>query len=165
MRLWTVQPRAVVEGLERTGLLVGDWKHVEPSWRPAYEVMTDEMRRRGIDCEGRPPVWAWVGADSGEENVLVTARMLLSDEQIDSGVVVLDLDVPDNLVLRSSYSQWNELLSGVLSGEQSPAMAWSIDPEEEDTTEEFQVQACLPMLRRGWVRGIRPINPPCLLND
>lgn len=105
MRLWTVQLRAVIEELERTGFLVGDWKYVEPSWRPAYRVMTDEMLRRGIDCEGRPPVWAWMGADSGEENVLMTARMLLSDADFDSGVGVVDVEVPDELVLRTSYSQ------------------------------------------------------------
>lgn len=49
MRVWTVQPRAVIEELARTGFLVGDWKYVEPSWRPAYRVMTDEMLRRGIE--------------------------------------------------------------------------------------------------------------------
>lgn len=123
------------------------------------------MLRRGIDCEGRPPVWAWRGADSGEENVLMTARMLLSDADFDSGVGVVDMEAPDDLVLRSSYFQWNELLSRVLSGEQSPAMDWSIDPEEEDTTEEFQVQACLPLLRGSWARGSRPIDPLWRLDD
>ncbi|MFE9775839.1 hypothetical protein ACFYOV_30110, partial [Streptomyces sp. NPDC005931] len=110
------------------------------------EVMTDEMRRGGIDCEGRPPVWAWVGADSGEERVLATARMLLSDAELQSGVLVLDLEVPGDLVLQSSYSHWCEFLDGTVSGDQSAAMDWSTDPDGGNTTLEFEIQACLPVL-------------------
>lgn len=159
MRLWTAQHRDVVGVLERTGRLVGDWDLVPASWRPAYRVMAAEMGRRGIDCAGRPPVWAWPEPDTQDSRVAVTARLLLSDLQFAAGVVVLDLEVPDVHVLRSSYSAWNLLLCGFLDGEPSPAMDWAIAPEEENDPDQVSVQACLPLLHRSWVRGIRPIEP------
>ncbi|MFG2142073.1 DUF3841 domain-containing protein [Streptomyces sp. NPDC048650] len=159
MQLWTAQHRAVVEVLEETGRLVGEWDRVEPSLCPVYQVMVAEMLRRGIDCEGRPPVWAWAEPDTRDIRVLETARLLLSDNDFDRGAVVLDLDVPDEYVLRSSYASWNEVHFGFLSGERPPAMNWSIAPDEESDPDACRIQACLPMVHRSWVRGIRPIDP------
>ncbi|WP_433859287.1 DUF3841 domain-containing protein [Streptomyces kronopolitis] len=165
MRLWTAQHRDVVGVLDRTGRLVGDWDLVPSSWRPAYRVMAAEMARRGLDCAGRPPVWAWPEPDTRDSRVELTARLLLSDLQFAAGVVILDLEVPDAYVLRSSYSAWNDLLCEYLDGARSPAMDWAIAPEEENDPDRVRVQACLPLLRHSWVRGIRPIEPPEPLDE
>ncbi|WP_432096558.1 DUF3841 domain-containing protein [Streptomyces sp. bgisy100] len=160
MRLWTVQHHHAVPALEEAGRLVGDWQRVSPTWRSAYELMVGEMRQRGIDCAGRPPMWAWAGPDTRDERVTVTVELLLSLHEWEQGVVVLDLDVPDELVLLSSYSGWNDLLEAVLTGAASPVMDWSVGPDDLHDPVQCGVQACLPFIHPSWVRGIRPIERP-----
>ncbi|MEU5211770.1 DUF3841 domain-containing protein [Streptomyces sp. NPDC020742] len=158
MRVWTVQPGDVLATLEQEGRLTGDWQRVAPGVRPAYEVMVAEMHRRGIDCGGRPPVWAWAEPDAGGERVLLTAQLLLSPVEWERGVVVLDLDVPDASVLCSAYGRWNDFLCDVLEGAPAPAMNWAIGPDDERGSD-CRVQACLPVVRASWVVGIRPLEP------
>ncbi|MFG2194240.1 hypothetical protein [Streptomyces sp. NPDC048639] len=159
MRLWTVQHHGAVPVLEKSGLLTGDWSRVASGLRPGYELMLAEMRRRGIDSAGRPPVWAWAGPDSRDGRVLETARSLLSPLEWEQGVVVLDLEVPDELVVTSAYGWWNDVLAAVLSGEPLPSMDFSTGPEDE-REDEFRIQAVLPLVRLDWVRTSRPLEPP-----
>ncbi|MEU6083801.1 DUF3841 domain-containing protein [Streptomyces sp. NPDC047108] len=159
MRLWTVQHHGAVPVLHESGLLTGDWSRVAPSLRPGYDLMVAEMRRRGIDDGGCPPVWAWAGPDSRDGRVLQTARSLLSQVEWERGVVVLDLEVPDALVVTSSYGWWNDVLAAVLSGEPLPPTDFSTGPDDE-REEEFRIQAVLPLVRRAWVRDVRPLAPP-----
>ncbi|WP_125645083.1 hypothetical protein [Nonomuraea sp. WAC 01424] len=157
MRLWTVQHRAVLVSLETDDELAGDWARLSiPSYRPAYEEMVAEMARRGLDCRGRPPVWAWPGPDTRDNTVAVTAEALLcpqSDEEF-ARYVVLDLDVPDDLVMFSSYGRWNDFMEVVLLGGGPAIMDWTIGQEEI-----AGVQACLPCLPVKYVLGARPLEP------
>ncbi|WP_433463177.1 DUF3841 domain-containing protein [Spirillospora sp. CA-128828] len=111
VRLWTVQHSAVLDSLETSGESVGDWARLPvASYRPVYDAMVAEMARRGLDCRGLPPVWAWLGPDTRDNAVAVTAESLLcpeTDEEY-ARYVVLDLDVPDEMVLLSSYGRWND---------------------------------------------------------
>ncbi|MDP9869573.1 MULTISPECIES: DUF3841 domain-containing protein [Streptosporangium] len=162
MRLWTVQHRAVLGPLEDIGELVGDWARVmSPSFRPAYEEMVAEMARRGIDCAGRPPLWAWPGPDTRDDRVALTAEMLLNPEGPEEydRYVVLDLDVPDESVVLSSYGRWNDFLEAVFMGGSPPSMDWSIDQDELDGPTYARVQACFPRLAGPWVLGVRPLEP------
>ncbi|MEV2272639.1 DUF3841 domain-containing protein [Nonomuraea africana] len=157
MRLWTVQHRAVLESLEDAGELVGDWPRIMVwNYRACYEEMVAEMARRGLDCGGRPPVWAWAGPDTRDNSVAVTAELLLCPQTPEeyARYVVLDLDVPDEAVLLSLYGRWNDFMEAIIMGEGSPDMDWSIGQEELAA-----VQACLPRVAAGWVLGVRPLEP------
>ncbi|MGI5271736.1 hypothetical protein ACQEUU_21460 [Nonomuraea sp. CA-218870] len=157
MRLWTVQHRAVLDLLETDSELVGDWARLlVSSYRPVYEGMVAEMARRGLDCRGRPPVWAWLGPDTRDNAVAVTAELLLcpeTDEEY-ARYVVLDLDVPSEMVLLSSYGRWNDFMEAILLGGGPATMDWSIDREEL-----AGVQACLPRVPARYVLGARPLEP------
>ncbi|GAA3182843.1 DUF3841 domain-containing protein [Nonomuraea roseoviolacea] len=162
MRLWTVQHRVVPEALAAAGEVTGDWGRVlSPSYRPAYEEMTAEMARRGLDCAGRPPLWAWHGPDTRDDRVALTAELLLNPAtpQEYERYAVLDLDVPDEVVMLSSYARWNDFMETLFLGRGSPAMDWSIDAEEYGGPAGFRVQACLPRLAAPWVLGVRPLEP------
>ncbi|MGW2160375.1 DUF3841 domain-containing protein [Nonomuraea sp. NPDC001699] len=166
MRLWTVQHRMVLESLQDSGELVGDWTRVlSHSCRPAYEEMVAEMARRGIDCAGRPPLWAWPGPDTRDDRVALTAELLLNPdgpEEYDR-YVVLDLEVPDEFVVLSSYGRWNNFLEEIFfRGDSSPRMDWSIDQDELDEQADGRVQACLPRVAGPWVLSVRPLEPSSL---
>ncbi|MBB5079502.1 DUF3841 domain-containing protein [Nonomuraea endophytica] len=157
MRLWTVQHRAILDSLKTDGELVGDWDRLlVSSYRPAYEEMVAEMTRRGLDCRGRPPVWAWLGRDTRDNAVAVTAELLLSPETDEeyARYVVLDLDVPDEMVVLSSYGRWNDFMEAIFLGEGPATMNWSIDRDEL-----AGVQACSPRVLAGHVRSARPLEP------
>ncbi|MBG0817870.1 DUF3841 domain-containing protein [Planomonospora sp. ID82291] len=157
MRLWTVQHRAVLESLEDAGELVGDWERITVrNHRACYEAMAAEMARRGLDCGGRPPVWAWEGPDTRDNRVALAAELLLCPQtpQEYARYVVLDLDVPDEAVLLSSYGRWNDFMAAIVMGEGPPDMDWSIDRDELNG-----MQACLARVSAGWVLGSRPLEP------
>ncbi|CAL9625466.1 hypothetical protein SUDANB95_05918 [Actinosynnema sp. ALI-1.44] len=146
MRLWTVQHAAVLDVLASAGELVGEWDRVVPQWRPAYRVVA---ARLGVD---RPPVWAWRGPDTRDGRVALTAELLLGDHR--AGFAVLDLDVPDDVVVLSSYRRWNDFLDAVVFGPGPARMDWTLDPDEPTHA---TVQACLPVLRASWVLGSRDL--------
>ncbi|MFI6509850.1 DUF3841 domain-containing protein [Streptosporangium sp. NPDC050855] len=157
MRLWTVQHRAVLESLEDAGELLGDWDRIMVrNYRACYQEMVAEMVRRGLVGGDRPPVWAWAGPDTRDNRVALVAEALLCPQTPEeyARYVVLDLDVPDEVVLLSSYGRWNEFMEAVILGEESPVMDWSIGREELNG-----VQACLPRVAAGWVLGVRPLEP------
>ncbi|GAA2698094.1 hypothetical protein GCM10010412_093500 [Nonomuraea recticatena] len=150
----------VVEKLEQAGEVVGDWTTVTSrSYVPAYREMVAEMARRGIDCAGRPPLWAWLGPDTRDERVAVTAELLLCPEGPEeyARYVVLDLEVPDEFVVLSSYGRWNDFMEATLFGPSSPSMDWTI--ERSELAAAGRVQACLPRLAEPWVLGVRPLEP------
>ncbi|MGI5204773.1 hypothetical protein ACQEU6_24735 [Spirillospora sp. CA-108201] len=152
-----MQHRAVLDSLETDGELVGDWARLSvASYRPVYDAMVAEMAQRGLDCRGRPPMWAWLGPDTRDNAVAVTAEILLCPETDDeyARYVVLDLDVPDEMVLVSSYGRWNDFMKAILLGGEPATMDWSIDREEP-----AGVQACLPRVPAGYVLGARPLEP------
>jgi hypothetical protein len=157
-----VQHRAVLDSLETGGELAGDWgRLMVSSYQPVYEEMVAEMARRGLDCQGRPPVWAWLGPDTRDNAVAVTAELLLcpeTDEEY-ARYVVLDLDVPDEMVMLSSYGRWNDFMEAILLGGGPATMDWSIDQEELAGAGLNPVQACLPHLPARHVLGTRPLEP------
>jgi hypothetical protein len=121
--------------------------------------MVAEMARRGVDCAGRPPLWAWAGPDTRDDRVALTAELLVCPESPEDydHYVVLDLDVPDEFVVLSSYQCWNDFLEALSTG--SPTMDWSIGPEEFDEPAYCGVQASFPRLRAPWVLSARPFEP------
>lgn len=141
MILKTFQPRARLRELECTGRLVGDWDRVDPFYLPAYRDMVAAMEERGIDCQGRPPVWAWSGP------VTLTDAFLLLDEDHDlrRGYVTITVDAPPELVLLSDYGAFNDALDA-----RTP---WVPGPLPTSVV----LQAVIPYLDGAWVSGIESL--------
>ena len=150
--LWSFQPAARVAELNATGQLVGAWEHVLPGMDDAhpraYRAMVEAMERAGITTRGRPPVWAW-GGSCGV--TVLDAHMLVGDPLWD-GYVTIEFSAPTELVLASDYGAWNGYISDLFDGPHA-APRWDVPTAIADEL----VQVCLPALRAGWVRGIRPL--------
>lgn len=107
IRLKTFQSLERVRELESGDALVGSWAHVPRGWESGYCAMVNEMARRGISCDGRPPVWAWAGPVS-----LGDACGLLGEEDLARGFATVTFTAPRQLVLLSNYSPWCDALVG-----------------------------------------------------
>jgi hypothetical protein len=175
MTLWTVQPAAALAEIRRDGTLRAR-PPADPRWRRAYEWMAAEMAHRGIvDGTGagpagarRPalPVWAWRscgrpghGPDAG------TVRALLSDAEMEREPVVIEFGAPAGLVLLSVYAAWNEVLDGFIGGAAGPPEArlvWTLfdvgAARLDGGGDADHIQACVPRVERGWVRGVERIS-------
>lgn len=148
-KLQTFQLRSRLRELDQQGVIFGDWSRVLPGCGEAYQGMVEAMRRAGVDTNGRPPVWAW----QGRSLRLSDASMLYDPEhELVHGFVTVDLDVPGDLVVLSDYVDWCDYLmpsAGSVLGD------WT--PRPPDPGSVHPAQACLPYLRSGWVRDVRPL--------
>lgn len=68
--------------------------------------MVEVMAERGIDCRGRPPIWAW------HSDVRLWDAALLFDPQheLSRGFARMTFAAPAELVMVSDYGQWCEVL-------------------------------------------------------
>ena len=112
MRLWTIQGIAIYEQLIRDGIayctkpLVDD----DEQFIYAYHWMAEQMRKR----IGEPPVegieypmWAWCQYDSAKRK-----RPPRSPWDMSEGInAYLEVEIPDNQVLLSGYSNWHCVLN------------------------------------------------------
>ncbi|WP_194813962.1 hypothetical protein [Nocardia sp. XZ_19_385] len=160
MRLWTLQAPEVVEALRSTGSHRADWDLVTPNWRPAFADMVGEMRRRGIDCAAAPPIWCWRGRARQRRAVRSTANLLLGYHEWAHGRWLIKLNVPDNQILATSYSAWNDYL-GFRGGYDTELVE---GPHRMDWTPRCQsrwdeLQYAIPELRTDWVVRARQYPP------
>lgn len=104
--LKTFQSVTRVEELRFCGVLVGRWESVTRGWEASYRRMIAEMARRGIDCEGRPPMWAWA------RHVTWGDAFGLLDEatELSLGYATITFRAPADLVLLSEYGPWSDAL-------------------------------------------------------
>lgn len=104
MRLWTIQDRPAHQRLLNRGVLYGDWRRVDAQcFKPAYKWLCDQMEKRGIRLRGRPPMWAWPHKPD--------MRTSAHNYRGKNGVVLLELEVPDELVLLSHFNAWHCVLN------------------------------------------------------
>lgn len=155
MKVWTVQAPEVAKVLISGTDYRADWERVSASLVAPYRVMTQEMKERGIDCNGAPPVWTWQGwAAPGE--MMHEADMLLGADQWAHGVVALRLSVPDEQALATSYTAWNDFIEPWITGAEPAAMDFrGIKLEERDT-----LQVTIPLIKARWLRRVRPLPMP-----
>lgn len=113
MRLWTIQGLAIYQQLQREGVAFctkPSWEAYETFMR-AYRWMADQMRQR----IGEPPIkdiiypiWAWYQYDSAKSK-----KPKKSIHNIPEGVsAYMEIEVPDNDVLLSDFSNWHSVLNG-----------------------------------------------------
>lgn len=84
--------------------------------------------------------------------------MLLSEIELQSReFVTLELRVPEDQILRSSYNLWCDLFFDCLErGEVVDDGTW-LDWKEAVQDDGDTVQAILPCLRRDWVTSVTPL--------
>ncbi len=160
MHLWTFQPAELEDLLEKQPVFCAEWKFTPVNWRPAYEWMAAEMERHGIHLEGHAPVWAWHSCKTWNTGPTVdTATELLTDYQLLNGMILIEMNVPDELCLLSTYSGFIGLLDEVLDhgailhpDRHHDIFTLPLHLKGDD------IQAAMPCLRREWVSDIRSIE-------
>lgn len=82
---------------------------------------------------------------------------LLNDYQIEQGIATIELAVPSEFVLLSSYYAWNRLLEFVTVNQRVPQnrrKLRQIFSEPLFKHKHDDIQAVIPYIRPEWVRGI-----------
>ncbi len=172
-KLWTIQSRKTVRRLASTGVIHGpEARHVQQSWRPAYRLMRDHMRRCGLLDSLRFPIWAWHSCGKwqqapGAERV----RWYLSDDQIDLGYMMIALRAPRQMTVLSDYGEWCDLIADFADNDRDASSRMSrlpnglFDISVEKTRDGWNhnsrhdIQACLPFLKASWVLAVAPVRP------
>lgn len=139
MRLWSLQPREVAERLlagERfvCDPVLAECYNLDDNFRQAYGWLIGEMEQ----TIPRPdsvelPVWAWY-RNYGEQRKPDRRRMLYNRYPREDAI--LELEVPDGLVLLSDFDSWHAVLNRfpILTEEE-----WEADPDREFSPEELAV--------------------------
>jgi hypothetical protein len=151
----TFQRRDILTLFDETGLYQASWDRIEANGhtRLAYEFAVRTMEDKTIACYGKPPVWAWEMPKGALPDL---AESLYSDfEKQCFDYVMLSLDVPDQLALRSSYHGWCDLYFDCLESGQidSQMNADWLDWRSADIEAGDAVQVMLPFLRKDWIIG------------
>lgn len=138
--LRSFQPITRIQQLQHDGILIGDWAHVLRGTEKAYGRMVEVMTQRGIDCHGRPPIWAWLG-----QVRLMDAVLLLDPEhELSRGFATVTFTAPTDMVMVSDYGHWCEALF-------RNSDEWAPAPPVRGP---HPAQATLPYLQADWVHNI-----------
>ena len=108
IRLWTIQPREVWDALEASpdGVLYVNPDHtgVWQDFRPSYEWLIEEMKKRVPVYSGHYPWWAWTTRpDMRWETWQATEGQNFS---------LIELELPMNQVCLTDFDLWNCILNG-----------------------------------------------------
>lgn len=174
MRLWSFQPAEVAEQL-----LAGESFHCDPALSELYS-MDDALIREAYDwlaaemehSVARPdsvelPVWAWF-RNHGEERKPDRRRYFFKGHPRSDPI--LELEVPDELVVLTDFDDWHSVLNG------SPILAeeeWEQDEYRSFTADELLeswqqvfsveakdfVQATLWTIEPQWLVRIHWLGP------
>ena len=140
LSLVSFQPLSRVAQLHREGVLRGDWAHVPGGWDRAYRLMSARMTALGIECDGRPPMWAFPGRRTWGD-----AFGLLGEHDLEIGYAALTFTAPTELVLLTDYDEWCDALR---SGR------WAGDTIPLSRAAERGLQATLPRIELGWASHV-----------
>jgi hypothetical protein len=163
VRLWTFQRSAIVVALKGPGAYRASWAETPANWRIAYEWMARQIADRA-ECTGTDaPIWCWHSCNGrlGAAPTVGTAAFLLSEYQLGQGMVAVELAVPVEYVLLSSYHAWNSLLDFVIVNQRLPkshrrAGRMFADPLFKHDTDD--IQAVIPFIEPAWVRGVTELR-------
>lgn len=157
-RLFTFQRTPVLDLFDADGCYLPTWEGtgILGRHRTAYEFVSRYMCKIGLSNGLSPPVWTFE-TDPGELDLLAT--MLLSDHELSqSDYVTLELIVPENRILRTSYSAWCELYFSCLeTGRIEDDGTW-LDCSPTDEYPSHTAQAILPYILKEWVKKVVPLK-------
>ena len=151
-RLWSFQSRLFVDKLNLEGIATPDWQDLLPSVRLAYEWMANQLSLK-TKCETNlPPIWAWAMFDNCVEPNLEAGRQLLSQNELNRGVVLIEFDAPAALTLLSCYEIWNQFLDLAIDLERAPEdLDWLRMFSSATIRNSPTIQAVLPHIEKDWV--------------
>lgn len=159
MRLWTFQFKAIATLLKAGNSHYCDWRYVPSNWRPVYQFITEQMREKRIPITNHAPIWAWHSCNGWQKPpTLDDARGLLSDIELEMGVMTVEMEVPESIVLLSNYNRYCDLLFDHLDGNALAYQTYRDMFDLNPTDPELTIQATLPYISPEWVLDIRPLN-------
>ena len=107
-------------------------------------------RERNLYQYNHPPIWGWL-CKRRKYFDLELGELLLSESQIDSGILLLALAIPKNMLLLSDYDKWNSLMDKIICQEQI------VDNDKRiflTKCKKSYCQVTFPEIRSQWIKGI-----------
>lgn len=153
-RLWTIQ-HGLAAAKMRRGSYRASWDFVSPDSRIAYEWMM------GSACcwpeSSFPPIWCWHSCHGqiGNPPTIEVASDLFDLEHFAKSMMLVELEVPNELIWLSSFSLWNEFLCDIIEFGRVPSesdlqtLRSGVFVHEDD-----HIQAVLPYTKSEWVRKV-----------
>lgn len=124
MKLWTIQPKEVLEIVERKGVFYNS-KERSDNWadfKNAYLWMVEEMTKRNIlapeNCD--LPLWAWHTTDWHHD----CPDFEYMNYSNNGNQVCLEVEVPDEEVLLSDYDTWHYVLNNMYFEDSKTEEEW-----------------------------------------
>jgi Domain of unknown function (DUF3841) len=174
MRLWTYQHPKILETLQSGKRYTCQWEGINGEyWINSFRFMCQKMTEKGIQIGENPPIWAWHSVNRlGEMPDEDCGRALLSDDQLEQGIDLLQLEVPENLVLLSNYGPWNAILdvfyekNDLQDKEILDCFTVDLKPRRGRPPQYFKsIQACLPYIEPEWLVSKLPFDAPKMIQD
>jgi hypothetical protein len=163
VRLWSFQRAAVVAVVRSSGVYRADWADAPKNWRMAYEWMADQMVEATNHKSADAPIWCWHSCNGkiGSPPTVGTATALFGSVESVQGMVTLELAVPSEFVLLSSYHEWNAFLDYVIVEKRLPNTRRKYrkmfaEPLLKHDADE--IQAVIPFIDSAWVRGVSELT-------
>ncbi|MBX9652711.1 DUF3841 domain-containing protein [bacterium] len=134
-----------------------DWRRTPANWNRPYFWMKRKLdRKTGLNI-AHPPIWCWHSCDGAWRGppTVGTANMLLAADEIQSGMVAIELLVPKQLVLLSSYHLWNDFVEVFLKTRRIPSRRHNtrrLFDEPLLTNDCDSIQAVIPFIEPEWVQ-------------
>lgn len=158
VRLFTFQRSSVLSLFDTDGCYRPTWKGtgIAGRHRIAYEYVSRYMCEIGLSDGLTPPVWTF---EAEPDELELLAVMLLSDHELaQSDYVTLELNVPESLILRTSYSAWCDIYFSCLeTGRIEDDGSW-LDCSPTDEYPSQTAQAILPYILKRWVKKVVPLR-------
>lgn len=163
VRLWTFQGSEIAPALSAEQAYRALWSHAPANWQIAYQWMAERLAATTGTVFDSAPIWCWHSCNGhlGAPPSVGTAAFLLSEYQLDGGMVAIELDVPVELVLLSSYSDWNRFLDFVIRHQRLPknrrrAQRMFAEPLLKHDTDD--IQAVISRIEPAWVQRVNPLT-------
>ena len=134
MKLWTIQPKKVLEIILSKGSFSCDEnnKKFQNDFKSSYDWLVSKMDSRGIyhPEELSYPIWAWYRYDGKNElpNILEDEDYFSKEEKY----VWIELEVPIKEVLLSDYNAWHYVLNKWYLDDSKNEEEWTKIQEEYD---------------------------------
>ena len=164
-RLWTFQSLKSLDELEQKGILEVNWDRysLRDPHLSAYKWLASLMKEMGILEKDNAPVWAWHSCGGYEKKPSKRdAIELLSEIEIENGIITIEFECPKEKALLSNYGTWNEIIHQFIDGKSESDIErefreelLSIKSQELEAHE--SIQATMPYLRKDWIIEMRDL--------
>ena len=156
MKLWTVQEISLLEG--QADPIISTRTTEEPYWLLSYGVMHDFYKRTKSRTPTSPLIWTWHDSNyfSYQDEQLDMVSTVESDVEHLKTKCVINLNVPDDIPLLSSYSKWNRLMEYCATFNRAPSCLedWTGILEVNNIADYDYIQAVIPEIQRSWIVDI-----------